>query len=64
MSASLVGSEMCIRDSPCAGPRHQTNELSAVRYLARPRSGEAKQVWPADGICFLRAPRPPTMWTR
>eukprot|EP00969_Alexandrium_andersonii_P001574 68942-Alexandrium_andersonii.AAC.1 len=24
MSASLVGSEMCIRDSTCAGPRRRT----------------------------------------
>eukprot|EP00969_Alexandrium_andersonii_P338729 14971084-Alexandrium_andersonii.AAC.1 len=38
MSASLVGSEMCIRDSPRAQPR-QRPQARAARWRARPPEG-------------------------
>eukprot|EP00969_Alexandrium_andersonii_P133544 5905422-Alexandrium_andersonii.AAC.1 len=42
MSASLVGSEMCIRDSLRPEPEHQ-RELASTRRVARsPRTGRSR----------------------
>eukprot|EP00969_Alexandrium_andersonii_P209564 9257503-Alexandrium_andersonii.AAC.1 len=45
MSASLVGSEMCIRDSSCA--------LLRSCAVARTSVGQSRRVWPCACSCVL-----------
>eukprot|EP00969_Alexandrium_andersonii_P172508 7625734-Alexandrium_andersonii.AAC.1 len=43
MSASLVGSEMCIRDRPCAGGAHRSlsHRRCSGGSMASPHSGDS-----------------------
>eukprot|EP00969_Alexandrium_andersonii_P080910 3567376-Alexandrium_andersonii.AAC.1 len=52
MSASLVGSEMCIRDSPCSAPRGSPRwglVVTNIRYFR----GRLRPATPRRGTCLL-----------
>eukprot|EP00969_Alexandrium_andersonii_P085285 3760452-Alexandrium_andersonii.AAC.1 len=53
MSASLVGSEMCIRDRSCASSSGRTRPPSVTASVARPTGVASSTPWSS----FMIAPR-------